>query len=188
MTKEKQQIIYVTGNKLKVDLLKSLLNKEDFEVIGKKIEVPEIQADDIVEVARFSAKYASDMLKCDVLKNDSGLVIPALNGFPSAYSKYVEQTLQADGMMALMKGKTNRECYYLDAFAYCKYGQEPVVFVSKTYGTIATRQSGKNGSHFDRIFIAKGHKKAMANLSYKNFLACFEDSAVKELAQYLKQN
>lgn len=184
---KKHQIIYVTGNKLKVDLLKSLLNPEEFEVIGKKIEVPEIQADDIEEVAKFSAKYASDMLKCAVLKNDSGLVIPALNGFPGAYSKYVEQTLKADGMLALMKNKKDRECYYLDAFAYCEYGKEPVVFVSKTFGTIALRPSGKNGNDYDRIFIAKGHNKTMANLSYKNFLACFEDSAVKEFAEYLKK-
>lgn len=188
MKKEKKQIIYVTGNKLKIDLLKSLLDKNEFEVIGKKMDVPEIQHDDIAEVAKFSAKYASDLLKCDVLKNDCGLVIPALNGFPSAYSKYVEQTIDSEGILALMKGKKNRECYYLDAFAYCKYGQEPIVFTQKTYGTIATRLSGKNGGPFDKFFIAKGDTKPMSHLTYKKFLASFEDSAVKELANYLKEN
>lgn len=188
MKKEKKQIIYVTGNQLKVDILKNFIDTNEFEVTSKKIEVPEIQADDIVEVAKFSAKYASDLLKCDVLKNDSGLVIPALNGFPGPFSKYAESTLKSEGFLALMKGKKNRECYYLDAFAYCKYGQEPVVFVSKTYGTIAKRKSGTYGSHFDKFFIAKGQKKPMSHLAYNDFLAVFNDSSVKELATYLKNN
>lgn len=181
-----KQIVYVTGNKLKIDYLRSVLDSNEFEIIGKKIECPEIQSDNIEEVAAYSAKWASDFLKCDVLKNDSGLVLPALNGFPSAYSKYVEQTLQADGMLALMRGKQNREGYYLDAFAYCEYGKEPVVFSQKSYLTIAKRKSGKNGSYFDKIVIAKGHDKTMANLSYDKFLKCFNNDGVYALAEYLK--
>lgn len=182
----KKQITYVTGNQLKIDYLKSVLPEDEFEIIGKKIDCPEIQSDSIEEVAAFSAKWASDFLKCDVLKNDSGLVLPALNGFPSAYSKYVEQTLQADGILALMKGKENREGYYLDAFAYCEYGKEPVVFTQKSHLTIAQEKSGNHGSYFDKICIAKGHTVTMANLPYDEFLKCFNNEGVYKLAEYLK--
>ncbi len=183
---KKQTIIYATGNQMKIDLIKSVLNKEEFEVIGKKLNLPEIQADTVEEVAKFSAKYASEMLGCDVLKNDSGLIIPALGGFPSAYTKYVQEKLGADGILALLKGKKNRQAYYLDAYAYCKVGEEPVVFVSKTFGKIAKRKSGKNGFGYDKIFVAQGKNKTMANLTYEDFLACFNTSAIDQLAKHLK--
>jgi XTP/dITP diphosphohydrolase len=181
----KQQIIYVTGNQMKVDYLNSVLGNE-FEIIGKKIDCPELQLDEIKEIACHSAKYASDLLQCNVLKNDSGLVIPSLGGFPGPYSKYVEEKLDHDGILALMKNKTDRTAYYLDAFAYCEYGKEPVVFVSKSYGTIAKRKSGKFGNGYDKIFKPLNKQKTMASMSYKEFLSCIDDSGVKELANYLK--
>ncbi len=183
-----KKIVYVTGNQLKVDYLKSIINSNQFEVVAKKMDCPEIQSDSILEVAAFSAKWACNELKTDVLKNDSGLVIPALNGFPSAYSKYVEQTLGAEGILKLMEGKENREAYYLDAFAYCEVGKEPKVFVSKSHGYIATEKSGSFGNEYDTIFVPQGKTKTMANMTYEEFLTCFNDDAANALFAYLKQN
>ena len=183
---EQKKIVYVTGNKMKADYLRQVFKNNEFEIIQKQIDCPEIQADEIEAVAKFSAKWASETLKMSVLKNDSGLMIPALNGFPAAYSKYVETTLGADGILALMRGKENREAYYLDAFAYCEYGKEPVVFTQKSYGTIAMEKSGEQGNDFDKFFIPSGKKVTMANMSYEEFLTCFNDSGVYELADYLK--
>lgn len=42
--------------------------------MAKSIDCPEIQADTIEEVAKFSSKYASDFLKEDTLKNDFNLI------------------------------------------------------------------------------------------------------------------
>lgn len=182
-----KEIIYITGNKLKVDYLKSVLSSEEFNIIQKHIDCPEIQSDNIEDVAKFSAKFASDILASDVLKNDSGLVIPSLNGFPSAYSKYVEQTIGAEGILRLMKGEKNRQAYYLDAYAYCKHGQEPKLFVAKSYGTISQKLSGIKGNGYDKIFIPQGKDITMANMEYEEFLTCFDDSAVHKLAEYLKE-
>jgi inosine/xanthosine triphosphate pyrophosphatase family protein len=33
-------------------------------------------------------KYASNILKASVLKNDTGLIIPSLNDFPALYQVY----------------------------------------------------------------------------------------------------
>jgi XTP/dITP diphosphohydrolase len=106
-------LVYVTGNKAKIDSAKQLLEPLGINVIQNKVECIEIQADTIEEVAKFSSKYASDILKTNVLKNDCGLIVPALNGFPSAYTHYVEDTLTEDGMLKLMQGVENREAYFL---------------------------------------------------------------------------
>ena len=101
------KITYITGNKAKIDLAKQFLGPLGIEIDNKKIECPEIQADTFEEVAKFSSKYASDTLKCDVLKNDSGLVIESLNGFPGVYTHYIEDTIGEDGILKLMEGKEN---------------------------------------------------------------------------------
>lgn len=159
-------VIYCTGNKFKLKVAKEIMEPLGFEVEGKKLDIPEIQADSIEDVAKYSSKYASEKLNMSTLKNDSGLVIPALKNFPGPYTKYIEETITEDGILKLMKDEKDRRAYFLEVLAYTEVGKEPVVFVSKTEGTIATEKSGDYGWSYDKIFIPKGQDKT---------LACFED-------------
>ena len=54
------------------------------------MDTTEIQADSIEEVAAYSAKEASEKLKCAVVKNDTEIMIDALNGFPTSYTHYAQ--------------------------------------------------------------------------------------------------
>jgi XTP/dITP diphosphohydrolase len=181
------KITYVTGNKYKIFLAKSVFEPLGVEIDAKKIDCPEIQADSIEEVAKYSSKYASDYLKTDVLKNDSGLVIPALKGFPSAYTKYAEETIGEDGVLKLMEGIENREAYFIEALAYTCYGKDPVVFVSKTEGTIAKEKAGTNGWGWDYIFIPKGQTKTFACFDENQRTKFWDNKAYLELYDYLKK-
>ena len=97
------KIIYATTNQLKLDMARYVLEPMGFEVIGKKInDLEELQLNSIEEVAIDSSRRAYQILNCPVLKNDSGLVIPSLNGFPGPYSKYVEETITEEGILKLM--------------------------------------------------------------------------------------
>ena len=58
------------------------------------METNEIQADTVEEVTMHSAKETSDKLKCIVLKNDTGLYVEALNGFPGSYTHYVDAVFE----------------------------------------------------------------------------------------------
>ena len=180
-------IIYVTGNKQKIDVANKILGPLGFNIIQNKIDCPEIQANTNKEVAIYSAKYASDFLKANVLKNDSGLVIPSLNGFPSAYTRYVEETLKEDGILALMKDKTDRYCYFIDEFAYCEYGSDPIVFSVITEGVISTEARGFDGVGYDKIFIPKGYDKTLAEIPYETRHLIWNDQAYKDLAEYLNK-
>ena len=179
-------IIYMTSNKFKLLLAKKVLEPIGIEVENKVIDCPEIQSDSIEEVAKFSSKYASKELQCDTLKNDSGLVIPALKGFPSAYSKYVEETITEDGILRLMEGVKDRSAYFLEVLAYTEFNKEPIVFVSKTVGSIAYEKSGKNGWGFDKIFIPDGEDRTLACFSDDQRWKFWDDSGYKEFAAYLK--
>ncbi len=183
-----EKIIYVTGNKYKVELAENILNPLGIEVMAKKIECPEIQADTIEEVSMYSSQYASNLLQESTLKNDSGLVIPALKGFPAAYTKYVEETLGEDGILKLMEGIENREAYFIESLAYTEFGKEPVVFVSKTKGTIAKEKRGTNGWSWDFIFVPEGQTKTLAEYPDEEKWKFWDDSGYAEFATYLKKN
>ena len=93
-----KKITYVTGNWAKIDSAKQILEPLGFTIDNVKMDTLEIQADDVIEVAKYSAKWASEKLKCATIKNDSGLFVEALNGFPGVYTHYVDDTLGEDGL------------------------------------------------------------------------------------------
>lgn len=180
-----KEITYVTGNWAKVASAKQFLEPLGFKINNVKMDTIEIQADTMEEVAKYSAKYASDKLKTSVLKNDSGLVIPALNGFPGPYTKYVEETLGEDGVLKLMENITDRYAYFVESLAYCEYGKEPIVITCKTEGEIALEKSGEYGWSWDFIFIPKGQTKTMGTFKDEDRWDLWNNTAYLKLAEYL---
>ena len=71
-------IKYVTGNLAKIKSAKQILEPLGIEVEHVKLDITEIQKDTVEEIAMFSAKEASEKLKCSTLKNDTGLFIEEL--------------------------------------------------------------------------------------------------------------
>lgn len=182
-----KKIIYITGNKFKVLTANNILNPLGIDVEAKKIDCPEIQADLIEDVAKYSSKYASNLLEIDTLKNDSGLVIPSLGGFPGPYTHYVEDTIGEDGILKLMINIEDRTAYFVEVLAYTEYEKEPVVFISKTEGTIAHEKSGDYGWSYDKIFIPKGHNKTLASFPDDERWKLWDDTAYSQLVDYLKE-
>lgn len=182
------EIVYVTGNWAKIANAKQVLEPLGFTIKNIKMDTIEIQSDSIEDVAKYSAKNASDKLKCDVLKNDSGLVIPSLKGFPGTYTHYADDTIGEDGILKLMDGIEDRKAYFVEVLAYCKYGEEPVAFICKTEGTIALEKSGTYGWSWDFIFIPKGQDKTLGNFKDEERFNLWNNTAYIQLAQYLKNN
>lgn len=181
-----KKITYVTGNWAKILSAKQILEPLGIEVDNVKMETTEIQADTVEEVAMHSAKEASDKLKCTVLKNDTGLYVDALGGFPGPYTHYVDDKLGEDGLLKLLKGEKNRKACFIEAFAYCEYGKDPIVFKSITEGVIAKEKSGTYGWSWDFIFIPKGYDKTMGNYPDEERCHVWNTDAYKELADFLK--
>ena len=179
------KITYVTGNWAKILSARQILEPLGFEIDQIKMDVPELQDDSIEEVAKFSAKWASEKLKCDVLKNDSGLCVEALNGFPGPYTHYVDDTLKEDGILKLLNGVENRKAYFEEVLAYCEYGKEPITFKSITKGTIAKQKSGEYGWSWDFIFIPDGEKETLANFNDDIRFKYWNMDGYHKLAEFL---
>ena len=181
-----KKITYVTGNWAKIKSARQLLEPLGFEIDNVKMETTEIQADTVEEIAMHSAKEASETLKCDVLKNDTGFCVEALNNFPGPYAKYVDQTVGEDAILKLLEGEENRKAYFIESVAYCEYGKEPVVFNSITKGTIAKEKYGQYGWSWDFIFIPDGQTKTLANFPDDERFKLWNTDAYAKLSEYLK--
>lgn len=181
------EILFITGNKEKVAIANTILSGENIKVKAMKMDCPEIQSDDNETIAMASAKYASDVTKCNVVKVDTGFYIEALNGFPGPYAEYVERKLDAEDILKLMENKTNRKAYYKEVLAYCEYGKEPIIFVTYTYGKLSTELSGSEGYNFDRIFICDGDDKTIAHFNQNQRALKYSNHNWKELVRYLRK-
>lgn len=182
-----KKITYVTGNWAKIACARKALEPLGFEVDNIKIETPEIQANDVTDVSKYSAKWAADKLNVPVLKNDTGLFIKSLNGFPGVYTHYADDTIGVDGLLKLMNGLKDRAAFFKESIAYCEPGKDPIVFEGITKGKIDIKKSGTYGWSWDFVFIPEGEDKT---------LGCFPDDerwnfwsldAYKKLAEYLEK-
>ena len=181
-------ITYVTGNWAKIASAKQALEPLGFKVDNIKMETPEIQADDVLEVSKYSAKWAAEKLNKPVLKNDTGLFVKSLNGFPGVYTHYVQDTITEEGLLKLMEGIEDRSAYFKESIAYCEPGKEPVVFYGITKGKIDTKKSGKYGWSWDFVFIPEGETKPLGNFEDEKRWSFWKSSEVyKDLANYLNK-
>lgn len=182
------KITLVTGNWAKIAQAKAVLEPRGITVDNVKMDTVEIQADTVEEVAAYSAKWASEELKANVVKNDTGIVIEALDGFPGAYTHYVGDTIGIEGILKLLRNKKNRKAKFVQALAFCEYGKEPVVFVSETKGEIATKKEGEYGWSWDFIFIPEGKENTLACFPDDERLKLWNDSGYEQLTAYLENN
>ncbi len=183
-----KKITFVTGNWAKIKSAKQAIEPLGYVVDNIKMETPEIQADDVTDVAKYSAKWACEKLGKAVLKNDTGLFVNGLNGFPGVYTHYVDDTLGTKGLLKLMDGIEDRTAYFKETLAYCEPGKEPIAFEGITKGKIDIVESGEYGFTWDKVFIPEGEEKT---------LGCFPDEerwnfwsldSYKKLVEYIEKN
>lgn len=180
------KVTLVTGNWAKIAQARAFLEPLGIEVENIKMDTVEIQADKVEDVASYSAKWASEKLKKNIVKNDTGIEIEALKGFPSAYTHYISDTIDVEGILKLMDGEKNRKAKFVQALALCQYGKEPVVFKSETSGTIALKKEGTYGWSWDFIFIPDGYDKTMGNYPDEERCYIWNTDAYAELVKFLK--
>jgi XTP/dITP diphosphohydrolase len=187
-----KKITYVTGNWAKILSARQILEPLGYEVEQIKMDVPELQSDFIEDVAKYSAKWASDKLKCDVLKNDSGLCVDALKGAPGVYSARYSGGDDEDNNDLLLKeldGKDNRNAKYVCTMA-CVFPDHSKDFVvrGECYGKILTERHGDGGFGYDPLFYYEPFGKTFAEveLSKKNEVS-HRAIAIKQFVKKLKQ-
>ena len=183
-----KKITYITCNWAKIASARQTLEPLGYIVDNIKLDTPEIQADDVTEVAKYSAKWAAEKLNIPVLKNDTGLFVNALKGFPGVYTHYATDTIGETGLLKLLEESNDRSAYFKESIAYCEPGKDPVIFEGITKGRIDTKKSGTYGMTWDSVFIPESEEKTLACFPDEERWNFWSVDAYKELARYLDKN
>jgi XTP/dITP diphosphohydrolase len=158
---------FVTLNLHKFNEARQVLAEKGIATALLKIQVAEIQDNNLEKIAKASVLEAVEKTALPVLVEDAGLFIEALKGFPGPYSSYVFQTLGTRGVLKLMRGIEKRNAYFHSVVAFYSPEQaSPICFHGKVEGKIALKEQGKKGFGFDPIFVPKeGTGKTFAEMT-----------------------
>lgn len=170
----KKELVFITSNKHKVKEIRALANSEskDITIAHLDYDYPEFQLDEIESVAEESVNY---IRRYNPIKEgkpffieDSGLTIPALNGFPGPFSAFAFNKIGNFGILKLMVDKNGEErrATFKTVVAFCESKEKaPMLFVGTSEGRIAKAARGDGGFGYDPIFELEGANKTFAEMS-----------------------
>lgn len=181
-----RKIIFVTGNAHKVREAREILSSVGISVEQINCGYPELQESEIEKIAAFGAVWAADRLNSEVIVDDSGLFIGALNGFPGPYSAYVFDKLGNGRILKLMEGETDRKAAFRCVIGFCRAGEKARLFTGEVEGEISLEARGNGGFGYDPIFSVGGRTFGEMENDEKNRIS-HRQRALFRLAEWLSE-
>lgn len=158
----KTKVVLASGNRKKAKELTEAITA--FDVIPQTSfglnSIPEIGLT-FVENALLKARHAAEKTGLSALADDSGLVVPALDGMPGLYSaRYAGEKADAQANMLKLLDKMTgldgeaRKAYFVCVLVLLKTYDDPLPIIAQGiwHGTIATEPSGQQGFGYDPVF------------------------------------
>jgi XTP/dITP diphosphohydrolase len=107
-----------------------------------------------------------------IFADDSGIVVPALNGAPGVHSaRYAGPDASDDGrltkLLREMQGKSGveRNAHFVCAIALFERGKPIAIVTDRVNGTILETPRGAGGFGYDPVFFFPGLQKSFAELT-----------------------
>ena len=185
------RILFATGNPHKVVEAVKMLSPlghsvEPLLVDGETPDFVEPQAEGLEAVAFAKIEQARMMMQgtelegSAIMVEDSGLFIDSLDGFPGAYSSFVEGTVGLDGILRLLEDAGDRGAEYR-AVAIVDSEGRTWQANGICRGRISKEMLGSGGFGYDPIFVpAEGDGRTCAQMSAE------EKSAISHRGQALR--
>lgn len=133
---------------------------------------PDETGETFQENAEIKAVDAARVLKRWVIADDSGLVVPSLNGEPGVRSRRYagENATDKDNnekLISKMAGLRDfeRAAYYECAMCICSPDGVKKTVTGRCEGTLLEAPRGRNGFGYDPYFLKNDHHKTFAELS-----------------------
>ncbi|MDD5111482.1 MAG: XTP/dITP diphosphatase [Candidatus Altiarchaeota archaeon] len=155
------ELLFATSNLNKVREANDVGRRFGVRFRQVRFPYPEVRSESVADVALDGVRFVYPMVKKPVIVEDSGLFIEALNGFPGTYSRFVFDKIGLNGVLALMRGKSDRRAYFASAVGFSD-GRIVKAFEGFSEGAIARSVKGKSGFGYDPVFIPAGSKRTFA--------------------------
>lgn len=203
-------IILATKNQGKIKEMQQQLQDFGFIIANnEQINLPEVEETGLsfIENAILKARDAAlNNPNFITIAEDSGLVVPKLNGEPGLYSaRYSSLNSKFSPNPQLSSDKNNRDrllfemqhlsgddraAFYITTIALLRFTNDPdpIIAQGKCYGKIAFEEQGENGFGYDCIFISDdlGITFGQASDTQKNKIS-HRSRALNELKTKLDQ-
>lgn len=192
------ELILATSNKGKISELIDLLSPiHCIPQTELNIDSAEETGLSFVENALIKARHASALTGKPALADDSGLVVPALNGEPGIYSSRYAGLERSDLeniqlLLCNMEGLAaeQRQAYFYCAIALVQHAKDPTPIIATGIfkGQISTKPLGAGGFGYDPIFYVAEYECTAAELpaNIKNSIS-HRARALKQLRQMTHQ-
>jgi XTP/dITP diphosphohydrolase len=162
---ELKKIIVASGNKHKIEEIKSIFN--DVEIIsmhdaGFNDDIEET-GDSFKQNAYIKAKAVCDALNAPTLADDSGLCVDVLDGAPGIYSARFSGEGDAGNRALLLKrmnGLSHRKAHFECAVCLAMPDGKTYFGEGRTFGKIMFEEIGDNGFGYDPLFYSDDLKKS----------------------------
>lgn len=154
------QLLFVSSNPGKVQEVAAIVGAP---IAQLDLDLPEIQALDVAEVAQHKAKTAFTRAGRPAVVEDTGLFIDALNGLPGALVRWFLATIGPAGICDLIPSGADRSARARTAVALCA-GETVELFVGETAGSIVPAPRGTGGFGWDSIFQPTGATGTFAQI------------------------
>ncbi|UUX34366.1 XTP/dITP diphosphatase [Fundicoccus culcitae] len=197
------KLIIASHNKGKITEFTNYLTPLGFEV-SSLLDYPQIQEVEEIgqtfeENARLKAETMAEAMQVFTLADDSGLVVPSLNGEPGIYSaryggEEKDDTANNEKLLKNLvnKSRQQRQAYFVSCLVLAYPGVPSLVAHGQIKGEIITEYRGKNGFGYDPIFYVeeKGQTLAEMTLEEKNqgsHRALALDNLIKNIPVWLEE-
>lgn len=168
-------LVLATHNAGKVKEIAHVLSELQWHVATlDQFNVPpcEEPAATFIENALIKARYAAEQTNLPALADDSGLVVPALNGAPGIYSARYAGTpsnTQANWQKLLteLADREDRSAYFYTCLVFLRHANDPTPIIAEgtLHGQIGFEPKGSNGFGYDPLFYMPELKCTTAELS-----------------------
>lgn len=172
-------VAFVTSNAGKFATARAHLEPFDLRLEQVELELDEIQAAAVADVAVHKAWQAFRELRRPVIVEDSGFYIDELGDFPGPLIKHVLRALGPAGVARLADQTTQRRCHFESVLAFVDADGQLHTFTDHgDGGTVAmqpaaAREPGAWSALWD-VFIPTGRSTALSALPELERNAVFE--------------
>lgn len=166
------KIVFASGNKGKLREASEIF--EGLEIVPisafNSWHAPDENGTTFLQNAVIKAEAAAAAAEGEVvLADDSGLVVPALNGSPGIFSARfsVEGTDAANRkkLLSELSGISDRRAYFVCSAVLIFPDRTVIAAEGRCNGRIIESCRGENGFGYDPIFVPDGYCKTLAELS-----------------------
>ena len=167
-----EDIVIASNNKGKINDFKAIFPKHNVVGISELIKDFDVEETGTTfeENAKLKSVAAAKALNKQVIADDSGLEVQALNGEPGVYSaRYAGlDKNDQDNIKKLLKNMENisdRNAQFVCVISMSAPNGETTQFKGTVTGEITTEPIGDHGFGYDPIFYVPSLNKTMAQLS-----------------------